>query len=213
MDHNGENTLYVWANRLINCVMVSILWLLCCIPVITIGASTAALYNTVHRSVLQEQESVWECFTKTFRQRFKKCTKYWLIMLLLLVFFFVDWCATYVAKRVGNPLGGMNILCVIAMALILLWSIFLFCYLARFPKDKGHILKNSFFMMVGYLPQAVLIAAVTAVLVVLVMWQAVCLFFAPALVAICCEKLMEPMFRRIMTPEERKQEEEEAKEE
>ena len=208
MDEN-ENIVSVILGRFANAVMASLLWILFCIPVFTIGPSTAALYNTAHRCVCHDRDTVWHCFWQTFKGRFRICVKYTFFFLALAAFFFVDWCATYVAKRAGNPLGNMNILCVVALVIVALWAIFMFSYLARFPKDKKHIIKNSFFMLAAHLPQAVMMVLAVAMGVVLILWQNVFFFIVPGVVAACAEKMIEPVFYKIMTPEERKHEEEE----
>ncbi len=208
MDEN-ENIVNVLLSRFANAIMASLLWLLFCIPVFTIGPSTAALYNTAHRCICHDRDTVWNCFWGTFRGRFKICVKYTFFFLLLAAFFFADWCVTYVLKRSGDPLGSLNTLCVVALAVIALWAIFMFSYLARFPKDQKHIIKNSMLMLAAHLPQAVLIVLVTALGVVLILWKTMFVAVVPGLVAACCEKMIEPVFYKIMTPEERKHEEEE----
>lgn len=41
-----EHPVMVFLSRMMDMIILSILWLLCCIPVVTIGASTSALYYT-----------------------------------------------------------------------------------------------------------------------------------------------------------------------
>ena len=210
MDENeNENIVNVLLSRFANAIMASLLWILFCIPVFTIGPSTAALYNTAHRCICNDRDTVWNSFWETFKGRFKICVKYAFFFLLLVAFFFLDWCVTYVLKRSGNPLGTLNTLCIVMLVIVALWAIFLFSYLARFPKDKKHIIKNSFFMLAAHLPQAVIIVLAVALGVVLILWRTLFLFVVPGLVAACCEKVIEPVFYKIMTPEERKHEEEE----
>lgn len=49
MKFNWDNIVFQMLGKLVDCVWVSILWVICCIPVFTIGASTTALYYTVHK--------------------------------------------------------------------------------------------------------------------------------------------------------------------
>ena len=51
MKFNWDNIVFQMLGKLVDCVWVSILWVICCIPVFTIGASTTALYYTVHKSI------------------------------------------------------------------------------------------------------------------------------------------------------------------
>lgn len=204
-----QGSLFLWLNRLANCVFASLLWLVFSFPVFTVGASTVALYNTVHRCICHERELVWDCFWGTFKLQFKKSTKYWLIMLALEAFFCFDWWITYLAMKQGSPLGSMNLLCILPIIAVLVWCMYLFPYIARFPEEKCHILKNSAIMAVAHLHWSVVMLFLLAAGVLLILWQAVFLFISPGLVCIFYEKILEKIFYRIMTPEERKREEEE----
>ena len=48
---NFDNVFFRGMNKLVDCVYVSFLWLICCIPIFTIGASTSALYYTSRSEV------------------------------------------------------------------------------------------------------------------------------------------------------------------
>ncbi len=208
-----SNALYEWTARIANCIMVSMLWLLCDIPIITIGASTAALYRTVHLSICHERQSVWETFFPTFKECFKKCTKYWIVLLLLLVFFAFDWCVTYILGAAGSPLGGLNLFCVIMLALVALWAVYTFAFLSRFPYEKKHVLKNSFIMTIHNLPRSLLIVLAVIIGAFIVSWRAIAVALVPGVIGVLVEKMLEPVFYQIMTPEERQREDEEQKEE
>ncbi len=64
------------------------LWLLCCLPVLTAGASTAAFYEMLFH-VRKEKEYSARSFFQAFRASFSVGTKLWLIMILSgeLIFF------------------------------------------------------------------------------------------------------------------------------
>ena len=49
MKFNFDNKLFGALGKAVDCVILSVLWLVCCLPVITIGASSTALYYTVHK--------------------------------------------------------------------------------------------------------------------------------------------------------------------
>ena len=60
---------------------LNILWLVCCLPIVTIGASTTALYYTSFKIAKDEGSYITTMFFRSFRQNFKQATVIWLIML------------------------------------------------------------------------------------------------------------------------------------
>ncbi|MBR7187662.1 MAG: YesL family protein [Clostridia bacterium] len=60
---------------------LNVLWLVCCLPIFTIGASTTALYYTSFKIAKDEGSFITTMFFRSFRQNFKQATIIWLIML------------------------------------------------------------------------------------------------------------------------------------
>ena len=74
MKFNWDNIVFQMLGKLVDCVWVSILWVICCIPVFTIGASTTALYYTVHKSIRGDRGYTTRTFFGAFRDNFKAAT-------------------------------------------------------------------------------------------------------------------------------------------
>ena len=55
-------------------VILNLLWLLCCFPIVTIGASTAALYTVSLKLAAGHDGYVWKRFFKAFRENFRQAT-------------------------------------------------------------------------------------------------------------------------------------------
>ena len=66
------------------CMLLSILWVVTSLPVITIGASTTALYYAVVKVIRNNEGYVWGEFWNGFRTNFKQATIIWLVALLFL---------------------------------------------------------------------------------------------------------------------------------
>ena len=64
-------------------VKLNLVWLLCCIPLVTIGASTTALYSVVIKMVKNEDSYVVRSFFSSFRENFKQATAVWLIICMI----------------------------------------------------------------------------------------------------------------------------------
>lgn len=71
-------------------VILNLLWLLCCLPVVTAGASTAALYRcTLNMAYLRGGRRARAFFT-AFRENFRQATLLWLILLAVLALLLAD---------------------------------------------------------------------------------------------------------------------------
>ena len=71
-------------------ICLNVMWVICCIPIITIGASTTALYTVMLRMVKNEEGYIFRGFLKAFKSNFKQSTLIWLILLLLGIVWTVD---------------------------------------------------------------------------------------------------------------------------
>ncbi|MGL6219214.1 MAG: DUF624 domain-containing protein, partial [Lacrimispora sphenoides] len=62
---------FYYMEKIFDTAALNLLWLLFCLPVITIGASTAALYDTVHKQGVQDEGYVVNVFFQSFVRNFK----------------------------------------------------------------------------------------------------------------------------------------------
>ena len=62
--------------------IINVLWLVCCIPVFTIGASTTAMYRAVF-AVRRSEGPLIRIFFDSFRLNFRQATFLWIIELLI----------------------------------------------------------------------------------------------------------------------------------
>lgn len=70
MNPEKKNPLFSFLNLLGQLILLSILWTVCCLPVITVGASTVALYYTVVKVLRRNQDSLFAAFFREFRSNF-----------------------------------------------------------------------------------------------------------------------------------------------
>lgn len=66
-----------------NLVCLNLLWIIGCIPVITAGASTTAMYSVIFAYITGKDDAVLKPFWRAFRENFKQVTPIWLMHLLV----------------------------------------------------------------------------------------------------------------------------------
>lgn len=78
---NIESPFYRTMGKIGDLVLANILWLLCCLPIVTAGASTLGLFTVVNKMAAKEDYTVRTDFFKAFRRDFKQGTALWLVVL------------------------------------------------------------------------------------------------------------------------------------
>ena len=69
---------------IINIIYVSVLWILFSIPIITIGASSTALYYTVTKVIRHGRSYIFREFWQSFKSNLRQSTAVWLIYLVMM---------------------------------------------------------------------------------------------------------------------------------
>ena len=184
--------------------ILNIICVVCCIPVITAGASITAMYYVTLKMVRNEEAYIVRSFFKSFKQNFKQATIINLIMLL------------NVSKAMQG--GAGQIFHVIFMAFVLIYFIlFLYVYpvLARFYNTIKNTIKNALFMAIRHLPYTVvmvLIAVCPLLLLLVKSYQiqstlfVLFLLMGFALIAYCNSYFLAKIFDNYMPKEEAGQE-------
>ena len=90
-----------------DCICVSLLWLVFSLPIVTMGASSAALYATVYKYLRRGEGHLWQTFWGAFRDNLKRSTLVWLVALGVLALLTVDALVFRTLKLSGNPFGNV----------------------------------------------------------------------------------------------------------
>lgn len=70
-------------SRLTELVLLNFVFILTCLPILTIGASVTALYSITLKMARNEEGYIIQGYFKDFAKNFKQATAFWLIELLL----------------------------------------------------------------------------------------------------------------------------------
>lgn len=81
-------------SRICDFIVLNILWVVCSIPLFTIGASTTAMYSVMLKIVRNEEGYIARGFLHAFKENFKQSTAEWLIIAVLGIILSVDWSVT-----------------------------------------------------------------------------------------------------------------------
>lgn len=157
-------------------ICLNVMWVICCIPIITIGASTVALYTVMLKMVKNEEGYIFRGFLKAFKTNFKQSTIIWIILLLLGILWTVDF-------RVAGVIPGMAGIVLRALFLtlgfvLLSVTIYIFPLTARYENSIKGTFKNALILTVAKLPYTFLMAAIVVAAVFASLWSAFTLLFS-----------------------------------
>lgn len=194
---NPQNRFWQIFDHLADLLILSLLWLLCSLPLVTAGAATAALYDAVARCVRGAEPLPWKRFWHTFRRELPCAavvTVAWGALLGLLVWALELIWAAAAAGSAAAPL--VLVFCLVLMVLPVGAACWMFPLLSRFTFRPVGLMMTALRLAVGCLPRTValvLIALVSAALVWVLLFPVVIL---PGAAAWLFAVLMEPVFRR-----------------
>lgn len=124
-------------------IIMNVIFLICCIPIITIGASVTGLYYTTLKMARdQETSPIYKNFFASFRQNFKQSTLVWLIMLVFGGFLYVDFRITTVMEDATARSLLFGFLIVMLIVYLCIWA-YVFPLIARFENTIGNMIRNA----------------------------------------------------------------------
>ena len=147
--------------RVADLTILNLICLVCCIPIVTIGASLTALFYVTLKMVRNEESYIIKSFFKSFKENFKQSTIINLIMLVTAIMLFFD-------LNISHNLTGTlsQVLSCIFIAFTFLYLlVFLYIYplQAKFYNTIKNTFSNSLLMAIRHLPQTIIMLIVSLI--------------------------------------------------
>lgn len=180
---------------LIDLIVAGLLWLVCSLPVITIGASTTALYYAVNKCVRHNRGRLTPTFFSGFRRNFRQATLIWLLMLAYVLVGLLD---AYAFRLMGFGAGTvpyvLSFLFFLPPLLLFPW---VFAFVSRFQNTVSGTIKYCCWLALRHLKET-LILAVELLLLLLIAWLLPALIpFLPSSFCMMMSLSTEPVFRQL----------------
>lgn len=181
--------------RFFDLIFAGFLWLLCSLPLISVGPASTALYYTVAKVIRRERGRLTASFFSRFKADFKLSLLLWLICLAYIAVGLADiWAMSLMGIAQGGVLYYVSRLYFLPALMIVPW---LFAYVSRFDTNVGGALKAGWYLAVKNLWR-------TAALIVLTLGVAwICWLIpliTPLLPGVCCllqSLVIEPVLRAL----------------
>lgn len=181
-------------------VFLNILTMLFCVPVVTAGASLAAMHYVIMEMIEERGGSIFSEFWKRFKENLKNATPIWLIILAVSLFLFIDF------RIINSGTAGLPAWMLIPLYAGAFVAASIYVYVipltARFVYSTGAAFKNAAILAVAYFPRTLLMVAVTVVIPYLLfnVTRLLPLFFilGISLPAYFCALMYTPIFKKMI---------------
>lgn len=193
---NPERGIWAALSTLVDVCGLSILWLFLCLPVVTIGPATAALYYTVVKCVRGRESGAFKYYLLSLRDNMKVGCAATLLCLLagaLLAGGYALMRANAASTSAAGVLFGAYYTALLLPAGVLCW---LFPLLGRFHYGVGGLFRMALQLTAAHLPSTVVVVLLTvqtAAFCIEEWWPVV---FMPVIAALLASLFFEKIFQR-----------------
>lgn len=188
---NPEGKVMLFFTKIAYSAYLNILWFFCCLPVVTAGASTTALFYVTLKMAKDEEGNVTKSFFRAFRQNFRKATVIWLILLALGIVLALDGYVFY-HMRFENAVWTVGTaVFLVAVATYAIVLMYIFPLLARFENTVKAMFLNSIMLGMRFLLCTAAMAVIYFVMVfVVINVFTPAIIFGEGLCAMLCSYLL-----------------------
>ena len=155
---DGEKTLGRCLKTLLQMLSLNLWFLLYCLPVATIGAATAALYQVTIAMAEKRSKDPGQEFREAFRENFRSVTPVWLVLLLFLLTLGMDTYLNWLGL-LGEQRTVWYVVLAVAVAMVFAYGDWVYALSARFVNGRRNTMKNAAMFLARFLPVSLLLAA------------------------------------------------------
>ncbi len=169
-----DTRVYRWLEVATDFFLLNLMWLVACVPVVTIFPSTAAMFGVVRDWTREKEGGLASAFATRFRENFAQSLLVGVLWTLFGAALVLDF---FVAEALSfGPEVIMKSLLVLAVVLYASASVFLFPVMVHYETGWKTLIKNSLLLSIGRLPTTAacllfvaIVAGLTAVLPFLIL--------------------------------------------
>lgn len=172
---NMDGPVWQALGRLADLVILNLLFIISCIPIVTIGAATTALYSITLKMARNEESYIVKGYWKAFKENFKQSTIMWLVMLVAGIILYMD---IKIVTSTTTSASKIYLILLLAITLILAMGIiYIFPLQAKFYNTIKGTVKNAFLMALANLPYTAIIMVITIGSVILTFLNSTTLYY------------------------------------
>lgn len=202
-----DNKFFTGMSKIFDMLVLSLLWLILCLPIITIGPASTAFYYTVVKVIRRERSYLLKEFFRSFLLNFKQGAVLTLIYVAFIVVSYVDFRYAMQLTEEGKQLGSFMMGIFIVLCVFVIFSmVYVFPVLSRFTVTIKNLFKWAFFLSIRHIGWTLLIAfmfvAFGVIMVFSFFWMPPLVIILPGVYTLVASFPMEKVLKKYMPQEE-----------
>lgn len=191
---NPDNKVMIAIGHVADYMLLSILWIICSIPIFTIGASTTALYYTSLKIISGDETYITKDFFRSFKQNFKQATLLWLAFLVIGVLCVLD---LIFYHQVDSTFGLVGLVVFLSITIMYVATLmYLFPYLSKFYCTFKQAIKSSFLLSVRHLGWTIVMVIADVAVVIAALYYTFLILFLPGIICFLNGLVLHHVFKR-----------------
>ncbi len=209
---SSDNKFFVLMSKIFDVMVLSLIWLVLCLPIITIGPASTAVYYTMVKVIRRERSYLLKEFFRSFKLNFKQGAILTLIYAALVAIMYFDFMYVQELSEAGSKYGPMLFGAFLVLAIFVVFTaVYIFPLLSRFTVTIKNLIKWSFFIAIRHIGWTLLLGVLfigTALLMFFAFfYMPPLIIFLPGVYTLIVSFPMEHIFKRYMPVEEESDEE------
>lgn len=209
---SSDNKLFILMSKIFDVMVLGLLWLVFCIPIITIGPASTAMYYTMVKVIRRERSYLFKEFFRSFKLNFKQSAIITLIYAVAIAVLYVDFAYIRDLSEAGSKYGSLMFGAFLVFTVFVVFTmVYIFPVLSRFTVTLKNLFKWCFFMSIRHIGWTLLFTAMfvgnALMLYFSFFYMPPLILFLPGLYTLLVSFPMEHIFKRYMPVEEESEEE------
>lgn len=168
-----NSPVYIFMQRLWDVFRLNLLWLLCSLPVVTLGCSTIAAYSVTLRMAEDSEGHIVSDFFKAFKANWKQGIPMSFITIICIMAVSLDFQIYNALEENSLP---FLIIGVFAAYIFTMSLLYVYPLLARYENTIFKSLKNSYRLSMRYFGRTILLIFIVAFEIVVIIWNTTTMF-------------------------------------
>lgn len=189
--------IWVFMGEIADIIILALLWWVCCLGIVTIGASTTALYYVLGKKVRRETTYVAKDFFKSFSQNFRQSVP--LSILIIIGFISFSLYCSFIIEGVLIPNQSNSLKFIVPITILFAFELFnftayLWALLSRFEMKSASMMRTALIMTHKHLVTTLANLAVIAIVVFCVIQFPFAIVVAPSVIVLGQSFMIQKIF-------------------
>ncbi len=196
---NLDSPLMQALSRMADLLWLNLLTFICCLPIVTVGASFTSLHYMSLKMARNEESYISRGFFRSFKLNFKQATIIWILQAVIFAILGFDFYLMFFSEQETNIV--FQVIIYLMAMLVLMASTFVYPVLAKFDNPVTKTIKNAMLISIMQFPKTLLMIVMSiAPIVILLMFPVatpIVLLFGFSVPAYIFAKLYNKFFKKL----------------